>query len=117
MPHSRRIRKRSRTAPLAHPPPQPSPKRPRWRRWFRTCRRTLPALMLTFIGLHAWWAVSAQRTLDAQLRAYADLGEPIYVADLNDKPVRAEQNAVLQLRQAKEQRKISLLERVNLDRA
>jgi hypothetical protein len=73
--------------------------------------------MLAFIALHAWWAASAERALDAQLRAYAALGEPIYAADLDDRPAPDEQNAVLPLRQAKEQLKTSLLDRVNLDPA
>ena len=117
MPHSSRIRKRSRTAPLSHAPQPSPPKRTRWRRWLRICRHTLLALVLTFIGLHAWWAVSAERSLDAQLRAYAALGEPIYVADLDEKAVPDEQNAVLSLRQAKELLKFSVLDRVNLDAA
>jgi hypothetical protein len=74
-------------------------------------------LTLAFIALHAWWAVSAERALDAQLRTYKALGEPIYVADLNEKPVPDEQNAVLPLRQAKELLKFSVLDRINLDPA
>src|SRR5438067_12049339 len=71
--------------------------------------------MLAFIALHAWWSVSADRALDVQLRTYAALGEPIYVAELNEKPVPDEQNAVLPLRQAKELLKFSVLDRINLD--
>src|SRR5207244_1540504 len=88
-----------------------------WRRWFTICRRALLALILAFIALHAWWGVSAERALDAQIREYAGLGEPTYVIDLNDSSVPDEENGVVPLRQAKERLTFSLLDRLNLDPA
>jgi hypothetical protein len=113
MPRSSKIRKRSQTAPISRAPQTSAAPR----RWLKFCRRTLLALMILFIALHAWWGHWSEKALDRQIRAYAALGEPIYVSELDDKPLPDEQNAALPLRQATERLKFSPLDRVNLDAA
>ena len=77
-----------------------APQASRRRRWVKLISRTLSLIAVGLIVAHWFWARSAERNLDEQIRIYAAAGEPIYPADLNDEPLPESENAVLELREA-----------------